>query len=106
LAEPRKGRRGAPAPLRILGNHPADGAPVNLFRGRYGPYVSHDGVHATLPHDISPEEVTLAQAVELLSARAAKSKNPGKRKAKGSMSRAKPPARRKGPARPARSAAE
>jgi DNA topoisomerase I len=106
LAEPRKGRRGAPEPIRVLGNHPADSAPVNLFSGRYGPYVSHAGINATLPQDISPEEVTLEQAIELLSARAAMPKSSGKRKAKGSAKRAKPPARKKGPARPARSAAE
>src|SRR5471030_2004508 len=36
LAEPSKGRRGAPTPLRTLGDHPTDGAPVALFKGRYG----------------------------------------------------------------------
>ena len=28
-------------------------------KGRYGPYVSHDGVNATLPADMTPETVTL-----------------------------------------------
>ena len=44
LAEPAaERRRGAPQPLRELGTHP-DGGVVALFQGRYGPYVSHDGV--------------------------------------------------------------
>jgi len=81
LAEPRKGggRRG-PTPLRVLGNHPDDGAPVNLFSGRYGPYVSHDGVNATLTGDLTPETATLDQALALLSA---KSGNKGGKKLKG-----------------------
>jgi len=41
-------------------------------KGRYGPYVSHDGVNATLPTDIGPETVTLEQALPLLDARAAR----------------------------------
>src|SRR6185437_5397147 len=68
LAEPKPQRRGMPTPIKSLGAHPADGAPVNLFSGRYGPYVSHGGVNATL-RDTSPDEVTLQQAVDLLAAR-------------------------------------
>ncbi|HEV2549683.1 MAG TPA: type I DNA topoisomerase [Stellaceae bacterium] len=81
LAEPRKGGgRRMPTPLRVLGNHPEDGAPVNLFSGRYGPYVSHDGVNATLTGDLTPETVTLDQALALLNA---KSGNKGRKKLKG-----------------------
>jgi DNA topoisomerase-1 len=68
LAEPKPQRRGMPTPIKSLGPHPADGQPINLFSGRYGPYVSHGGVNATL-RDVSPEEVTLQQAIDLLAAR-------------------------------------
>jgi DNA topoisomerase I len=78
LAEPKKGGRRGPTPLRVLGNHPSDGAPVNLFSGRYGPYVSHGGINATLPGETEPEAATLEQAIELLAA-----KGGGKRKAAG-----------------------
>ena len=39
-------------------------------KGRYGPYVSHNGVNATLPADKTPETITLEEAVVLLDARA------------------------------------
>ena len=69
LAEPSRGGRSAPAPLRVVGAHPTDGEPINLFKGRYGPYVSHGGVSATLPKDAEPEIFALDAAVALLAAR-------------------------------------
>ena len=98
LAEPGKARRGAPTPLRGLGSHPTDGEPVNLFRGRYGPYVSHAGLIASLPKALDSETITLDQAVELLQAQAAKGKKPrrgGPAKAKARAGTGKPaPAKR------------
>ncbi len=41
-----------------------------MKNGRYGPYVTHDGVNATLPNDKTPETITLEEAVSLLAARA------------------------------------
>src|SRR4029453_15040912 len=66
---PRKGRFGAD-PGRALGDHPQKGGPIVVKNGRYGPYVSHGGVNATLPRDKAPEEITLDEAVALLDARA------------------------------------
>jgi DNA topoisomerase I len=68
---PSRGRFGAD-PGRPLGEHPDKGGPVVVKKGRYGPYVSHDGVNATLPSDMTPETVTLEQALPLLDARAAR----------------------------------
>ena len=45
---------------------------MQVLSGRYGPYVKHGKINATLPKDRNPEEVTLADAVELIAARAAK----------------------------------
>jgi DNA topoisomerase-1 len=64
------GRRNAPAVLRTLGDHP-DGGPVTVRDGRYGPYVNHGKINATLPKDTNPDEVTLERALELIAARAA-----------------------------------
>ncbi len=82
LAE-TKGRRGGAEPLRVLGQHPDGGGPVTVMEGRYGPYVRHKRVNATLPKGIAPEAVTLEQGLELLAARAAKGKGKGRGKAKG-----------------------
>jgi DNA topoisomerase-1 len=73
LAEPKSGRgaRVAVKPVRSLGAHPDDGQPVDVFSGRYGPYVKHGKINATLPQELSPDTVTLEQAVPLLAARAA-----------------------------------
>ena len=57
---------------RALGDHPDDGKPVTQRSGRYGPYVQHGALRATLPKDMDAEGVTLAQAVTLLAAKAAK----------------------------------
>jgi DNA topoisomerase-1 len=105
----RKGRRGAD-PGRALGEHPDKGGPIVVKTGRYGPYVSHDGVNATLPSDLTPETITLEQAVGLLEARSARGgKKPAAAKPSGtspkSAAKAKAPAQPKAPAkRPARSA--
>ncbi len=69
---PRKGRGGASG--RNLGEHPEKGGPVLVKSGRYGPYVSHAGVNATLSSDVAPDSLTLDQALELLRAREARGK--------------------------------
>jgi DNA topoisomerase-1 len=80
LAEPSsgRGRRGAGGGGRGLGEHPADGKPVTVGNGRYGPYVRHGKLFASIPRDTDPEAVTLDQAVQLLDAQAAKAKDGGK----------------------------
>jgi len=74
LAEAKATGRGRAAvkPIRIVGDHPTDNAPIELYDGRYGMYVKHDGINATVPRDLKPEELTIDQAVSLLAERAAK----------------------------------
>ena len=67
-----------------------------MLSGRYGPYVKHGKVNATLPKDIEPEQTTLAQAVELIAARNAKGPAKKQPKASGSKSVAKKSARKNG----------
>ncbi|PKO47209.1 MAG: type I DNA topoisomerase [Betaproteobacteria bacterium HGW-Betaproteobacteria-22] len=61
-----------PAPLRSLGAHPNEDGQIEIFSGRYGPYVQHGKIRATLPKSQAPEEITLEDALALLSAKAAK----------------------------------
>jgi DNA topoisomerase-1 len=66
------GRRFGTSPGRELGAHPAQGGPIVVKEGRYGPYVTHNKVNATLPNGIAPDTITLEQAAALIDAKAAK----------------------------------
>ncbi len=74
-------------PLRVLGKHPDDDAPVEIYEGKYGPYVKHGKVNATIPKETDPNEVTLEHALPWLEAKAAK--QGGRKKATASKSPAK-----------------
>src|SRR5437762_2265743 len=69
-------RRG-PQLLREIGPHP-DGGVVGLYRGRYGPYVSHDKIYASLPKGADPDTYSLGDAIPLLAAQKAKGKGKSK----------------------------
>ena len=75
LAEKRAkgGGRRAAQTLKELGDHP-DGGAVTVKDGRYGPYVNHGKINATLPKDVEPTSVTLEQALELIAAKAGSKK--------------------------------
>ena len=78
LKEPKSfSARGA---LKVLGKHPDDNQPVALYSGRYGPYVKHGKVNATLPDEKMIETITLEEALELIAAKAGKGKPRGKSK--------------------------
>ncbi len=49
----RGGRGQAAKPLRELGEHPEAGGPVNVMKGKYGPYVKWDKINATIPDTMS-----------------------------------------------------
>ena len=64
-----RGRRAAD-PGRVVGEHPEKGGEIVARNGRYGPYVSHNGINATLPGGKTAEAITLEEAVALIDARA------------------------------------
>ena len=77
---PGRGGRSKPQG-KVLGEHPGGGE-IALHSGRYGPYVSHGKVNATLPNGIEPEKVTLDEAIALIDARGGGKKSPKKAAAK------------------------
>jgi DNA topoisomerase I len=84
LRQPKRARKrpfGAvkSAPLMELGANPA-GVVIKVFDGRYGPYITDGAVNATVPKGVALESITLENALELLSEKAAK--GPSKRRAK------------------------
>jgi DNA topoisomerase-1 len=107
---------GAPAAGdgKVLGDHPSGGKIV-LREGRYGPYVSHGKVNATLPSSITPDAISLQDAIELIDAKGGGSKPARKstarkapaKKAAGKRAATKTPAKKtaKAPA-PARKPAK
>jgi DNA topoisomerase-1 len=72
LKEPKNpGGRGA---IRVLGKHPDDGQSIGLYAGKYGPYVKHGKVNATLPDKDAIDTVSLEEAIALLAAKSKKGK--------------------------------
>ena len=90
LAEKAANRRPrASSVVKELGEHPEGGGKVQVLSGRYGPYVKHGKVNATLPKDRDPEQVSLQEAVELIAGKSAKGpakKAPRKSARKGAKS--------------------
>ena len=97
--------RGAPAGKEV-GKHPADEAPITLHEGRYGPYVKHGRLNASLPKDMEPDKLTVEIAVEILAKQAEKkgkkapakkapAKKPAAKKTAAKKTAAKKPAAKK-----------
>ena len=84
IANPKQGRRFGASAGKTLGDHPNKGGPIVVKNGRFGAYVSNNGINATLPADKTPETITLDEAIVLLEARAAQVGNTprGKKPAK------------------------
>jgi DNA topoisomerase-1 len=62
---------------REVGLHPEDGKKISANFGRFGPYVAHNGIYASLPSPEDVFEIGLNHAVTLLAEK--KAKGPGRR---------------------------
>ncbi len=102
--------RAAASPGRVLGQHP-DGGDVVLKDGRYGAYVTHGGINATIPKGADQAGLTLDEGLALIAARIAAGVTPKKTAAKKAPAKktatktatkkpaAKKPAAKKAPAK-------
>ncbi|PIQ61874.1 MAG: DNA topoisomerase I [Bacteroidetes bacterium CG12_big_fil_rev_8_21_14_0_65_60_17] len=80
-------------PLRSLGVHPETGDPLDIFEGRYGPYVKHGRTNASLPKDRPVESISLEEAVALVDSKA-KTRKSSKKKAVKKSTTKKPAAKK------------
>jgi DNA topoisomerase I len=109
MAEKRAGggksrfQRAKPTVLATLGDHPEEGGKIEVLEGKYGAYVSHNGVNATVPKGTQPTELSVSAAILLLQERIAKgggkfkkgAKKPAAKKADGAAAPAKKAAAKK-----------
>ena len=88
LKEPKKGRGGGV--VKVLGPHPKSGRPIQLMKGRYGPYLRYNKKNISLPSGTSLTEVSLKMAVEAVdSARGGKASARARLKRKAGGARPK-----------------
>lgn len=85
--------RSKPAALKELGEHP-DGGAITVRDGRFGPYVNHGKINATLPKGTDPANVTLEEALALIAAKAGSAKS-STRKTAAKKAPARKPAAKK-----------
>ncbi|BEV44240.1 type I DNA topoisomerase [Afipia carboxidovorans] len=101
-------RRFGADPGKEVGDYPARGGKIMLKKGRYGAYVTIDGINATIPDDKEPDQITLEEAIALIEARAAKGgkakRAPKKAAAKKAAPKKKASAKKKADSEPESSA--
>jgi DNA topoisomerase I len=86
LSQVKKGR-GRSAALKELGKHPDTQEDMNVFNGRYGPYIKMGKVNVSLPDDMEVSEVTKEKAIELFADKITK-KKPTEKKSKAKVNKA------------------
>jgi DNA topoisomerase I len=101
LAQPKKMR--GKVLLKTLGKRPDSEETIELYEGRYGPYVTDGTVNASLPRTREPDSFTLEEALTLIAEAPAKKKRPAKKKKaaakKKAVAKKKPAAKKKAAAK-------
>ncbi len=100
LAQPkRRGRQ--KKVLREVGTIPDTETKIELFDGRYGPYVSDGKTNASLSKGMDPDKITVEESMKLLEEQAAKkgTKKKAPAKKKKAAAKKKPAAKKKAAAK-------
>jgi len=66
LLKEKKGKGRGSSSIQDLGNHPETDQPIKVMEGRYGPYLKYGKKNVSLPKDMEPEKVTMADAVRVI----------------------------------------
>ena len=69
--------------------HPEDGETINIYDGPYGPYIKHGKTNVSIPEGQTVENITPAEALNLLSAKASTAKSTRKSSSKSTSSKSK-----------------
>ena len=102
LSQPKRGgRRTSNTVICEVGPHPDDGEPIRVMNGRYGPYVQHGKVNASLGREEDPRGVDMPRALELIQERKVRMAARG-----GGRGGARRPKTRRAPRRTARRTAK
>ena len=80
----RSSRSASATALHELGEHPTEGGPVSVMKGKYGPYIKWEKINATIPKDLEPENVTMDMAIQLIA-----EKTPAKKKKRKTVKKKK-----------------
>jgi DNA topoisomerase-1 len=90
-------------PVKVFSDSPVTGKPVQVLRGRYGPYVADGVTNASLPRGTAPEEISFEYALNLLKLRAERGpstfRRPSQRRPGTKMAAAAPSASTRAPKR-------
>ena len=80
LADKSKSRGRSSRILRELGLHPSDEKLITLQDGRYGPYIKHGKINASVPKSYDLESLTLDEAITLLAQKTMKKQSKSRKK--------------------------
>jgi DNA topoisomerase I len=92
LAQPKFQKRAAATPraaLKTFEASPVTTKPIQLFEGRYGPYITDGETNASVPRGQDPQAITFDEAVRLLAERAAAGPSKKKTASRGGGGRKK-----------------
>ena len=67
-------------PIRKLGNHPEEDTEINIYEGRYGPYIKYGRKNIKIAGELTVDNITLEQAVELIAKQSTTKKAATKKK--------------------------